>query len=322
LLNVTREYGCIAPLSVQPVGSNLFFLSPRGVDRVEVNAFGTVLPVLLPPSDNQLAYMNQVDLTANANMATAETWNKRYFIAMPARGQAAGAAGVLTNAIVGGPQNNLIMTCNLRYSDQSKDTWGWEGLWNGFTVYGFARLTIAGQGERLTFCDYNGNVNWLSDGWLDYGLNPINTRLLTRRYNGGSMGRKIWGPGRIIWDTYDTDLTVCAVAPGVNRQYPVTLPNYNATGYLQGPNVPVAYNPETQVPAFNTPFRADYTPQQLSELVGNALEQRQNITQPFRLRVDAWGIQIQITNASGSCRIASVMAGGMMGPSGDRLQAG
>lgn len=320
LAPVTREYGLLAALSLGQAGANNFFVSRRGVDRVSVNALGTLLPSLRPVSYNQLKYINQVDWS-NAGLACAGTWNNRYVIALPKAGQAAGAAGVMTNATVGGPQNNLAMSLNLLNSDEAKDEWGWEGLWNGFTVYGFARLTLAGEGERMTFCDYNGNVNWFSDGWQDLGTSQIPQMLLTRRYTGGTQNRKIFQTALVIMDTYDTDITANAIAPGVNRIYPLIAPEYDAVDYLQGPNVPGGYNPNTQQPAFNTPFREDYTPQVLAETVGNAVEQHQNINQPYRMRVDAWGIQVQLQNSRGSMRVASVMVGGVMGPSPQRLHA-
>lgn len=316
---ITRDYGLLAPLSVVQVGSSLYFVSRRGIDQIQETGFGLLEPVEVPPSYNQAAYIGQMDWAACGAVVGA-TWNNRVFIAFPQIGQPAGVPDVMTKAVAGGPQNNLIMSLNLL--NTSKEGMGWEGLWNGFNVYGFARLTIAGQGERLTFADSNGNVSWLGDGWVDYSQYAIPTSLTTRIYTGGTMGRKIFQTVRCMWDTYGPKLTVTAIAPGVNRLYPLAGGlTYNPLQYLQGANVPVAYNPAPQVPAFNAPFREDYTPQELMEILGNVLEQHQNITQPFRTRIDAWGMQVQIQNAKGSARIASVLVGGILGPNSDRLHA-
>jgi len=75
-----------------------------------------------------------------------------------------------------------------------------------------------------------------------------------------------------------------------------------------------AYNPATQVPPFNNPFREDYTLAGAGELIGGQPDIHQNIPETFRMRVDDWGVQLVIANAAGSTRLVSVLVAGFAGP--------
>ena len=178
-------------------------------------------------------------------------------------------------------------------------------------MYGFARLQVYGD-ERLCFVNASGQVSWFGDGFTD-GAVPISDLLLTRRYVAEVPGRKIWLETAVLWDTYNPSLTVTAVAPGFNEQ--VVLASgltYDATKYLVHGDAD--YNPSASTSAtFAAPDRTDYklTP---AELITGTLDVHQNITEKFRMRVDDWGIQVQIANASGSARVQTVLVKGVPGP--------
>lgn len=306
LREITREYGCVAPLSVLTVGVNLMFLSRRGYDRVIDTVFGVIQPVARPVSFDMDKYVKLVDWP-NAALATAAQVDNRLLLALPQKGQVAPV------------QNNVVWSLNLLNSDPGKDAWAWEGVWSGqyLLPYAFCNLSVFGK-EWITFADYNGNVNWLSDGWLDLGLNQISDSMTTRRYTGNEAqlksARKIWKRALVTWDTNNPNLTVSATAPGYNEvkvlaPSPIT---YDRTKYAAGEGLD--YNPATQVPPFGAPYREDYSLAAPGELIGGVPDVHQNITETFYTRLDAWGVQLVIANTQGSARIGQVEVWGVPGP--------
>ena len=310
LRSVTREYGCVAPDSVAQSGSNLYFMSRRGLDRVVYTAFGVISGTEKPVSFAVQKYIARVDWN-NAALATAATWNNRLFFSYPLDGQAGSGLAV----------NNQTLALNFLNSEPGKDEWGWEGGWNGpaLLVFGWARHIINGE-ERLTFCDYNGNVNWLGDGWQDVTANgtaPVADSLTTRIYTGGVPGRKMFQKALLNWDTNNPLLTVTAVCPGYNERTALTPAGglgYDRTKYQAG--FAADYVPGTS--QFNAPRRADYSFAGLADALGNPADALQNTSEPFRLRQDTWGVQLVITNAQGRCLLGSVAVEGWRGLSSDR----
>jgi len=307
LRSVTREYGCIAPLSMRQWGNQLMFLSRRGLDSVELSAFGVIVPTVKPVSFDLQKYVNRIDWNAAAQ-CVVETWSNRLFWSVKLKGQP-------------GDQNNALFVLNFLNSEIQKQVFGWEGLWTGATlmVQGLAKHPVAGE-ERLTLLNADGRVGWLGDGTLDQPGNlPIADSLTTRLYSGGNQGRKIFNKVLCIWDTNNAALTVTATTPGWNENTVLTPPGgliYNPLAYGAGSNA--SYNPATQTPPFHTPFREDYAIQQVTEIIGGAPDVLQNHSEPFRVREDDWGLQITIANARGQARIAAVSVAGFVGPSSDR----
>lgn len=301
LVNITREYGIGAPLSVTPIGKDLWGFGRKGVVSLQETEFGEVIGVALPTSYDMKKYLDLVDWGYGGQVC-AEAWNNRFFVALPLRNQGT-AAGV----------NNAVLVHNFLNADLSAGKHAWEGVWTGaaLQVYAFAKLTVYGE-ERLCFVNYDGQVCWFTDAWSDevVGAQPvaIADRLTTRVYGGASKRNKKWLVGRVNWDTQAAQLTVTAVAPGVN-QTAVLLQDftYDKTAYKvygKGPYDPGA---PAGPPGFGDPDREDYAPS-IGELgaAGVALDLHQNTTEPLRLRVNAWGLQLVIENKAGSARVGAV----------------
>jgi hypothetical protein len=306
LREITREYGCLAPLSLLQRGASTMFLSHRGYDRVIVTPFGLVLPVENPASLDVDKYVRLIDWT-HAGGASASMVDSRLLLALPQKGQ------------IGGVYNNAVLSLNLQNSSPDKDEWAWEGVWTGALLrpYAFCVLNVFGK-EWITYADYNGNVNWLADGWMDLGTTPIADSMTTRRYTGTERelrnSRKIWNRAKVTWDTYDPLLTVAAVGPGYGEAR-VLAPcpmSYDRTKYAagEGPD----YDPATQTPPFGNPYREDYSLAGPGELIGGVPDVHQNATETFYPRVDAWGLQLTIANTQGSARIGAVDVAGLPGP--------
>lgn len=301
--NLTREYGCIAPLSVAQVGADVWFLSRKGVASVAQTSNGVLQGVADPVSKPMKKYIDRIDWRY-AKQACGGYWNNRYFVALPLKGQ---GKIVLNNGVL--VHNFLNVTTSYSAGSSPVLEFGWEGLWSGATLLPFAlaRLDVYGD-ERMCFLDYSGQVRWLGDGWAD-GTSPIPAALTTRRYTGGSPKRVLWLSGLVTVDAWAPNLTVNAIFPGVNEQQTVIANKvFDKTKYLV--YGAADYNPAAPTTGtFNAPYREDYQPS-AAELLAGAPDLHQNHPLPFRLRRQDWGIQIQVTNISGSARVQSVEVGG------------
>lgn len=289
ITNLTKEYGWIAPLAMIPVGKDAWGLSRKGITSVFGSETGEILGLADPISRPMKKYIDMIDWN-HAGQACAATWNNRAFWALPLKGQAAGSI-----------QNNGILVYNILNQ-------GWEGLWNGPTllVYCFARAKVYGQ-ERLCFVNYNGQVSYFDEVAFTDNGSPIADSLTTRTYTGkdprAKQKPKLWLVANLVWDTYAPKLTVNALASGYNEvQNLAAALQYDKTQYLVSGKSP--YNPAA--PAnFNDPYRQDYA-QSIGELLAGPLDVHQNVSENFRMRVNDWGVQIQILNANGSARLVSV----------------
>ena len=306
--SLTREYGCVAPLTVQQVGADVWFLSRKGIASVIQTNNGVLQGVADPVSKQMQKYINQIDWRYAAN-ACAGYWNNRYFVALPLKGQAGTVRnnGVLVHNFL----NVATSYQNLGGTQKSESQYGWEGLWTGAELVpqAFARLTVFGD-ERLCFVTADGQIGWLGEGWTD-GTTAITSTLTTRRYAGGGATRKLWLTALVTVDALTPNLTVTAIFPGVNEtQVLVTGKTFDKTKYLV--YGAADYNPATaNATTFNAPFRADYQ-SSVGEMLAGAVDVHQNHPLPLRMRRVEWGVQLQIQNTAGSARIQSVNVGGLM----------
>ena len=284
LRDVTREYGCLAPLAALRVGTDSWFLSRRGVASVAVTIQGEQQGVAVPVSQDIQRRFDSVDWRY-ARYAAAADWNNRVFFAVPLKAQE------------DTPINNGVLVFNTLAG-------GWEDLWSGdyLTPYAFARLTIAGE-ERLTFATPDGLVCYLSDDFQDFN-GAIETELTTRAYFDGQ--RVLAVKLDVNWDTWNPSLTVLVQSGGQGESVtlapdPVT---YDRTKYLLA-GAP-DYDPDASTTTtFDAPHRQDYSPA-AGELLSARLDAHQNLTEHFRLRLRDRAPQVVIRNAQGSVKINSI----------------
>lgn len=226
LRDVTREYGCLAPLTALRVGTDSWFLSRRGIASVAVTQFGQQQGVALPVSHDIARRFESVDWRY-ARQACGAQWNNRVFFSVPLKGQTVAEGESATN-------NGTLVFNTLNQ--------GWEDLWQGdfLLPYAFSQLTIAGE-ERLTFATPDGLVCWLTDGFEDFH-GAITTDLLTRGYFGG---QRVQGfKAELNWDSWNPSVTVSIVSAGQGESVDLA-PNpitYDRTRYVV--NVPPVYGPE------------------------------------------------------------------------------
>ena len=306
---LTSEYGGLAALAATAVGTNIWALSRKGVARAIRTVAGEKLAEAETVSDDIPEDLRDIDW-GQAYRACGETWNGRYFLSVPTKGQ--------TEVV-----NNKTLVFNFRNTGlavQQEELAGdiigrivktggnvdsWEGSWNGalLTPYAWCRLTVNGE-ERLSFATPEGLVCWLHDGWDDVGA-AIETELLTRGYFGGREMLAL--KGKLNWDSFNPSVTASIVTAGVNEEE--TLAGfdgleYDRTQYLT--DGATDYDPSTSTEEqFSAPRREDYSPT-AEELTVATVDTHQNLTEPFRCRERGNAPQLRIANAQGSLRVCSV----------------
>lgn len=302
LTEVTREYGGLAALGIVRKGPDVWIYNRRGVDVVAQTMFGQPVPKGgAPVSRDMKRYLDEVLWTQSAG-AVAATFNNKYLLAVPMKNSTEGNGG-------NKGRNSAILV----YNDLTE---GWDGLWQSSetNVFGFGRHKAFGE-ERLCFCNYDSEVCFFGMGFTDRG-SALTDELETRMYAGEGlpeslkMRRKLWLSGLVAWDTFGPSLTVTAKAPGYNAtQVLLQDKTYDPTKYLVAGKAD--YNPANSSTQFDSPWREDYSPT-AGELTTGALDVHQNISEVVRMRVDAWGVALVISNGQGSARIQAVSVGGRM----------
>lgn len=289
LVEITREYGCLAPLTVAGVGRDVWFLSRRGVVSIVQTELGKQQGVALPVSDPIAPYLAQIDW-ANADKACAAVWNNRYFLSVPGKGQ--------TDTVT----NNQTYPYN--FLNQ-----GWEGQWTGSALQpvAWSRFNLAGE-ERLAFASATGTVNWLQDDWNDLGEDIATQSVTTRGYLCGSARRKLFLSAALEFDQQAATVTVTAVAPGWKEETTLLAAHaYDRTKYLV--HGTADFDPDDDAADWDAAHREDYT----ENLSGDGIrldvpvDAHQNIEERLRLRVSDRSVQLRIANATGSLRLQSVL---------------
>jgi hypothetical protein len=303
---VTDEYGGIASLASLNVGTDVWLLSRKGVASVVRTVAGEKLGTARTASHSVQQDLADVDWY-QAHQACSATWNNRYFLAVPTKGQTT-------------PVNNKVLVHNflnqflrleqqvvegqivggVMETDSPRDSW--EGYWNGefLRPHSFALLEVNGE-ERLSFATPEGLVCWLHDGWDDHG-SEIEDELLTRGYF--SSREVLVLRGAFQWETHRPVLSAWIRSAGYNEEEELAgfdALEYDRTQYTvagQEDYDPDASTEET----YDLPHREDYSASP-EELLVAKLDVHQTHTEPFRCRVRDNAIQLRIVNTQGSARI-------------------
>lgn len=82
LRNITRKYGCVAPFSVVDFGSDIAWLSDRGIVTLGLTAQNESQGTSLALSDPMVASMNRLRWD-KADQVVAEYWDNKLYFAMP-----------------------------------------------------------------------------------------------------------------------------------------------------------------------------------------------------------------------------------------------
>ena len=287
LQTVTKEYGCIAPLTAIQVGADVWMLSRSGVMSVRQTELSKAQGVAVPVSQPLAKSFLDVDWrTGSISKACAAWFNNRYLVAVPLRDQ------------TGAVKNNRIYVYN--FLNQS-----WDGYWESDTldVVQFARHTVNGQ-QRLCFISSEGAVQFFVEEELTDMGEPIAMEAITRGYLAGNPGPKHWQELETCFDSWYPELSVNLISEGINESTTVQ------SGLTLSRAAFFTFNAGTREPDSTAAHAQDY-----SLICGDTdavcsddqfTGQFQSVTKRWPLHNRDRVVQTRMTIARGSVRIKSI----------------
>lgn len=238
LTEITREFGCVAPLSVVATGSDLLFLSQRGVCSLQQTTYGLTQSVLVPLSDPIQDYIELIDWT-RASSACAAFHSNCYLLSVPCKD---------------------VASRTLVYSFLNK---AWQGRWEGSMLQPLAYAQLVWGGEpTLVFADASRRIHMFGRGKFDQSCDGtqlhIATRLLTRGYAFGLVAHKQFNQVDVLLSSWMPLYSVRAIFDGVNEAASlVRAQSADRTKYLSYGRK--RYAADNRYFDFFRPFRRDYS---------------------------------------------------------------
>jgi len=143
---ITTEFGIVGPRSVANVGSDLWFLSQRGVVSIRQTELNKVQGVSEPVSGPIQPIIDRIDMATARETACAAYWRNRYYLSVP---------------IDGSQQNNAVLVYD--FLNQA-----WAGYDDGAAINVKYLFVADFQGEeQLYYVDYSGSVGLYEYGELE-----------------------------------------------------------------------------------------------------------------------------------------------------------
>jgi hypothetical protein len=292
LTEVTREFGCVSQASIASTGSDIVFLSQRGVISLKQTEFGISQSVVLPLSDPIQDVIEEID-QANWGKSCAAYYNNRYILSVPVEG--------------GNGTNTRTLVYN--FLNQA-----WEGYWEGSLLVPryYTRVIVAGT-DTLCWADESGfihnfDLNALQDRTRVGTIQQIATSVYFRGHSGeNDIDHKQWTGLQFELSSWNPTYSITANFDGVNESYTVaTNETKSRTAYYTYGSGTFATNNSGD--NFLAPFRQDYST--LPGLRCNTSGFRAGLVQSFshkaRLRRHSVTMQPVVTTTTGALTIHSV----------------
>jgi hypothetical protein len=303
LTEVTREFGCISQASIASTGSDIVFLSQRGVISLKQTEFGISQSVVLPLSDPIQDVIEEID-QANWRKSCGAYYNNRYILSVPVEG------GDGTN------QRTLVYN----FLNQA-----WEGYWEGSLLVPryYTRLIVAGT-DTLCWADESGFIHnfdyqALQDRNRVGTIQQIATTVYFRGHTGdknpysaslatnNGVDHKQWTNVQFELTSWNPTYSITANFDGVNESYAIaTNETKSRTAYYTyGSGTYVTNNSGNN---FLNPYREDYStlPGIRCNTAGFQAGLTQSFTQKARLRRHSITMQPVVTTTSGALNIHSL----------------
>lgn len=303
LTEVTREFGCVSQASIASTGSDILFLSQRGVISLKQTEFGISQSVVLPLSDPIQDVIEEID-QANWRKSCGAYYNNRYILSVPVEG------GDGTN------QRTLVYN----FLNQA-----WEGYWEGSLLVPryYTRLVVAGT-DTLCWADESGFIHnfdyqALQDRNRVGTIQQIATSVYFRGHSGdknpysqanptnNSVEHKQWTNLQFEFSSWNPTYSITANFDGVNESYPIaTNETKSRTAYyIYGSGTYVTNNSGNN---FLDPYREDYStlPGIRCNTAGFQAGLVQSFSQKARLRRHSITMQPVVTTTTGALNIYSV----------------
>ena len=243
LTEVTREFGCVSQASIAGTGSDVIFLSQRGIISLRQTEFGISQSVVVPLSDQIQNIVDEIDQAAWSQSCGAYYAN-RYILSTPVEG------GDGTN------QRTLV------YNFLNK---AWEGYWEGSLLVPkyWCRVVVAGT-DTLCWADESGLIHQFDPlGLADVDragvLTQISTEVKFRAYTGqDNVDHKQWTDIQFELGNWNTRYSITAQFDGVNESYVVATDQTKdrTVYYTYGSGT---YNTNNTGDNFLLPYREDYS---------------------------------------------------------------
>lgn len=291
---VSREVGCIAGRSVAMVGGDVFWLSARGVFRLQQVVQERLQTAAVAVSDPIQGIIERIHWPA-ADGATAAVHGEYYSLAVPIDGS------LVNNAIL--PFNTV--------------TGAWEGLHTFPTGVQIDALQVGdyfGRKELYAVDHTSGLVHLLyynlGGDRVSETPSEIATRLTTRGYRLGENGVKNFRRAQLTLETLNPTLTITAAADGVNETTALrTGLTRSRTAYTVFGRAPYVTTNEND--DHGTRDRQDYTVIQPFQTRSGLVPGRsQALIERTPIRAHGRFLTLTIANTTGHAAVASVEVAG------------
>ena len=243
LTEITREFGCVSQASIAGTGSDVIFLSQRGIISLRQTEFGISQSVVVPLSDQIQNIVDDIDQAYWSN-ACATYFANRYILSVP---------------VEGGDSTNQRTLC---YNFLNK---AWEGYWEGSLLVPkyWCRVVVAGT-DTLCWADESGLIHQFDPlGLVDVDrtgvLTQISTEVRFRGYTGeDNVDHKQWTDIQFELGNWNTRYSITAQFDGVNEFYTVATDQTKdrTAYYTYGSGT---YNTNNTADNFLLPYREDYS---------------------------------------------------------------
>ena len=291
LTEITREFGCVSQASIAGTGSDVIFLSQRGIISLRQTEFGISQSVVVPLSDQIQNIVDDIDQSYWGNTC-ATYFSNRYILSVPVEG------GDGTN------QRTLV------YNFLNK---AWEGYWEGSLLVPkyWCRVVVAGT-DTLCWADESGLIHQFDPlGLVDVDrtgvLTQISTEVRFRGYTGeDNVDHKQWTDIQFELGNWNTRYSITAQFDGVNEFYTVATDQTKdrTVYYTYGSGT---YNTNNTADNFLLPYREDYSVTTQFRCGNNGWKAglHQFFSHKARLRKHSASVQPLITTDQGSLDIYS-----------------
>ena len=291
LTEITREFGCVSQASIAGTGSDVIFLSQRGIISLRQTEFGISQSVVVPLSDQIQNIVDDIDQAFWSN-ACGTYFSNRYILSVPVEG------GDGTN------QRTLV------YNFLNK---AWEGYWEGSLLVPrfWCRVIVAGT-DTLCWADESGLIHQFDPlGLVDVNLTgnliQMSTEVRFRGYTGeDNVDHKQWTDIQFELGNWNTRYSITAQFDGVNESYVVATDQTKdrTVYYTYGSGT---YNTNNTADNFLAPYREDYSVTTQFRCGNNGWKAglHQFFSHKARLRKHSASVQPLITTDQGSLDIYS-----------------
>lgn len=293
LVEITRDYGCVSAKSIASNGSQLMWLSQRGVVTLNQTDFGLVQSSPLPLSDPISKSIARIDWSL-ASKSCAAYFDNKYILSVPTAD--------------GDGSNDLTLVYNFLNG-------AWDGEWSGsYLKPRFYEKIFSGQFNRLIFADNSGFIHYFDpDGKTDRLYNGTESQIQTtvelRGYDCESKDHKLWRDMHIACQSWNPVYSITARHDDYNQdalmvtnatKSRVTYSTYGTANY----DVTNANND------FNVQNRNDYSFVPGFKLGSNGV--RAGVVKSFvsksKLRRHSISVQPVVTTSQGELQIEAATA--------------